>query len=70
MLMSFLEDYLELSELYFILKEIVPCNVNFTINDLINNEVVLEDRISNYQYKNFVNTKINIIKIRDYLKVN
>ena len=65
----FLEDYLELSELYFILKEIVPCNVNFTINDLINNEVVLEDRISNYQYKNFVNTKINIIKIRDYLKL-
>lgn len=65
----FLEDYLELSELYFILKEIVPCNVNFVINDLINNEVVLEDRISNYEYKNFVNTKINIIKVRDYLKL-
>lgn len=65
----FLEDYSELNELYFILKEIVPCNINFIINDLVNKEVVLEDRVSNYEYKNFVNTKINIIKIRDYLKL-
>ena len=62
----FLEDYDEIEELYFILDEIACTNINFKILDIEKNEEYFEDRINNKKYKNYVNTKITILKIRDY----
>ena len=63
---AFLEDYDELDELYFVLDEISNVNINFKILDVVTGEECFEDRIFNRKYKNYVNTKVTILKISDY----
>lgn len=62
----FLEDYDEIEELYFILDEIAITNINFKIIDVKNDIEFFEDRINSKKYKNYVNTKITLVKISDY----
>lgn len=62
----FLEDYDEIEELYFILDEIAATNINFKVIDVENDREFFEDRINNREYKNYVNTKITLVKIGDY----
>ncbi len=62
----FLEDYDEIDELYFVLDEIASTNINFKIIDVQNNTEFFEDRINNRKFKNYVNTKITLLKISDY----
>lgn len=62
----FLEDYDEIAELYFILDEIACMNINFKVIDVEKDEEYFEDRINSRKYKNYVNTKITLLKIRDY----
>lgn len=63
----FLEDYDEIDELYFIIDEIVAhANINFKIIDVNNNTETFEDRIKNRKFKNYVNTKVTLLKIDNY----
>lgn len=64
----FLEDYDEIDELYFILDEIAYTNINFKIIDINNNTETFEDRIQNRKFKNYVNTKVTLLKIDNYQK--
>ena len=62
----FLEDYDEIDELYFIIDEIANANINFKIIDVNNNTETFEDRIKNRKFKNYVNTKVTLLKIDNY----
>lgn len=62
----FLEDYEEIDELYFIINEIADSNINFKIIDVKDNQEYYEDRINDRKFKNYVNTKVTLVKIRDY----
>ncbi len=62
----FLEDYEEINELCFLINEVACSNINFKVIDVVNNTEYFEDRINEKRYRNYVNTKITLIKISDY----
>ncbi len=63
---AFLEDYDEIDELYFILDEIARTNINFKIIDINNDTESFEDRIHDKKLRNYVNTKVTLLRIDDY----
>lgn len=62
----FLEDYDEIDELVYIAEE-MESNINFKILDVINNEWVYENRIKGIESENYINTKITLLKIDNYI---